>query len=41
MDINGDGKDDILVLSQDKNGRAVTEVLSYGHILVPTCNNNR
>ena len=35
FDINGDGKDDILVLAQDTSDRAVTEVLSYGHILVP------
>jgi len=35
FDINGDGKDDILVLSEDNNGRTVTEVLSYGHIQAP------
>jgi len=34
FDLNGDGKDEILTLTQD-SGRTVAGILSYGHILVP------
>ncbi len=35
FDINGDGMDEILTLTQSPSDRAVAGILSYGHILVP------